>query len=68
MLRGNGGTVEAFSMIKRLAFGLALALLTAPVLSAAPTLPEQATSHLPWDKFAAAAADALCTYLGLGCS
>ena len=55
-------------MIKRLVFGFAMAVLTAPILSAAPTLPEQATSHLPWDKLAAAAAEALCTYLGVGCS
>ncbi len=54
-------------MIKRLAFGFLLALLTAPVLAAAPTLPEQATSHLPWDRLASAAAEALCTYLGVGC-
>jgi len=48
-------------MIKRLVYGFALALLTAPVLSAAPTLPEQATSHLPWATFAAKAAEVLCT-------
>jgi hypothetical protein len=54
-------------MIQRLVYGFALALLTAPVLSAAPTLPEQATSRLPWDTFAAKAAEVLCTYLGVGC-
>ena len=56
-------------MLRRLTIGFALALVTAPALFAAPTLPEQATSRLPWDRLAAAAAaEALCTYLGVGCS
>lgn len=54
-------------MIKRLTLGFALALVTAPALLAAPTLPEQATSRLPWERVATAAAEALCTYLGVGC-
>ena len=54
-------------MLRRLTIGFALALVTAPALFAAPTLPEQATSRLPWDRLAAAAAEALCTYLGVGC-
>ena len=55
-------------MLKRLLFGFALAVLTAPALAAAPTLPEQATSHLPWDKLSSWAANALCTYLNVGCN
>jgi hypothetical protein len=55
-------------MIKRLAVGFAISLMTAPVLFAAPTLPSQATDHLPWSYLAAQAATALCTYLGVGCA
>ena len=54
-------------MLKRLTFGFVFAVLTAPALMAAPTVPVQATSRLPWEQLAAAAANALCTYLGLGC-
>jgi hypothetical protein len=55
-------------MIKRLTLGFAISLMTAPVLFAAPSLPSQATSHLPWDHLVAAATNALCTYLNVGCS
>jgi hypothetical protein len=54
-------------MIKRLTLGFAVALMTAPVLFAAPTLPQQATSRLPWERLVDAATNALCTYLGVGC-
>ena len=54
-------------MLRRLAFGFAIALMTAPALFAAPTLPSQATSRLPWDRLVDAASAALCTYLGVGC-
>jgi|KBSMisStaDraftv2_1062788.scaffolds.fasta_scaffold1621260_1 hypothetical protein len=55
-------------MIRRLAFGFGISLMTAPVLFAAPSLPSQATDHLPWAHLAAQAATALCTYLGVGCA
>ncbi len=54
-------------MIRRLTLGFAIALMTAPALFAAPTLPSQATDRLPWAYLAEAAANALCTYLGVGC-
>lgn len=54
-------------MIKRLALGFTIALMTAPVLFAAPTLPSQATGRLPWERLVDAATAALCTYLGVGC-
>lgn len=54
-------------MLRRLTLGFAIALMTAPALFAAPTLPSQATSRLPWERLASAAAEALCTYLGVGC-
>ena len=53
-------------MIRRLAFGFAIALMTAPALYAAD-LPSQATSRLPWERLVSAATNALCTYLGVGC-
>ena len=52
-------------MIKRLTIGFALALMTAPALFAAPSLPSQATDRLPWEHLVSAARDALCNYLGL---
>jgi hypothetical protein len=55
-------------MAKRLTLGFLVALMTSPVLMAAPTLPGQATARLPWSLFPAAAVNALCTYLGIGCS
>jgi hypothetical protein len=55
-------------MIKRLTIGFAIALMTAPVLFAAPTLPDQAYSRLPWDRLVSAATSALCTYLNVGCN
>jgi hypothetical protein len=55
-------------MLKRLAFAFGIAVVTAPALLAAPTLPEQVTSRLPWERLTAAAAEALCTYLGVACS
>lgn len=54
-------------MIKRLTLGFAVALFAAPVLFAAPTLPGQATSRLPWQWLVDAATNALCTYFGVGC-
>ena len=54
-------------MIRRLALGFALSVVMAPALFAAPSLPSQATDHLPWSHLAAQAATALCTYLGVGC-
>ena len=52
-------------MLRRLTLGFAIALVTAPALFAAPSLPSQATDRLPWDRLVSAAAEALCTYLGL---
>jgi hypothetical protein len=54
-------------MIKRLALGLTLALLTAQTMFAA-SLPSQVTDRLPWDKLPSWAVNALCTYLGIGCN
>jgi hypothetical protein len=54
-------------MMKRLTFGFLFALTTAPALMAAPSIPGEAASRIPWQHLAAAAADALCTYVGLGC-
>ena len=55
-------------MFKRLTLALAIALVAAPTLFAAPTLPSQATSHLPWDHLGYAVRNALCEHLNLGCS
>jgi len=52
-------------MVKRLTFGFAFALMTAPALMAAPSLPAEATARIPWGTLASAAANALCTYLSL---
>lgn len=54
-------------MLKRLTFGFAFALMTAPVLMAAPTLPEQAATRIPTSLLPSWALNALCTYLGFGC-
>jgi hypothetical protein len=54
-------------MLRRLTVGFAMALLTAPALFAAGTMPPQATDRLPWGYLADAAASALCTWLGVGC-
>ena len=59
------GHLEDLDMIKRLTIGFALALMTAPALFAAPSLPSQATDRLPWEHLVSAARDALCNYLGL---
>jgi len=55
-------------MLTRLTLGFAIALVTAPALVAAPTLPSQATSHLPWEQLGYAVRNALCWYRNLGCS
>lgn len=49
-------------MMKRLTLGFAIALMTAPTLFAAPTLPWQAADRIP-----AWVLEALCTYLNIGC-
>ena len=54
-------------MAKRLALGFLFALAVTPVLSAAPNVPGEAVGRIPWGSLASAAANALCTYLGLGC-
>ena len=51
-------------MLKRLTVGFALALMTAPVLMAAPTLPAQALARFPFNLLPSAAVNALCTYPG----
>jgi len=55
-------------MIKRFTLAFVFALMTAPALFAAPTLPSQATSHLPWDRLGYAVRNALCEHLNLGCN
>ena len=55
-------------MLRRLTLGLAIALMSSPVLSAAASIPSQATDRLPWAHLVSAATNALCTYLGVGCS
>jgi hypothetical protein len=52
-------------MMKRLTFGFLFAVTTAPALMAAPTIPGEATARIPWQHLAEAAANALCTYVGL---
>ena len=52
-------------MVKRLTLGFAFAVMTAPALMAAPSLPAEATARIPWSHLASAAANALCTYVGL---
>ena len=54
-------------MVKRLTLGLTFALLSAQTMFAAD-LPSQATGRIPWDRLPSWAAEALCTYLGIGCS
>jgi hypothetical protein len=52
-------------MAKRLTLGFLFALAATPVLNAAPNLPGEAASRIPWGHLSQAAASALCTYLGL---
>ena len=56
------------NMFKRLTLGVAIALIAAPTLFAAPTLPTQGISHLPWDRLGYAVRNALCEHLNLGCN
>ena len=52
-------------MLRRLTLGFAIALMTAPALFAAPSIPSQATDRIPWSLLPTWALDALCNYVGL---
>ena len=57
-------------MLKRLLSGTVLAMLMAPVMHAAGSVPPEAVSHIPLDRLAAlgnAALSALCSHLDFLC-
>ena len=50
-------------MLKRLMLGFVVALLMAPALYAG-SVPVEATSQMPWERFSEAAVAAICRHLG----